>query len=73
MSLLIGTDFNDGIKGIGSKTALKLAKKGQLEEKIKVDKIVKNAKVFTSAARDFHATAFAVKDGKFVYVGDEEG
>ena len=35
MSLLIGTDFNDGIKGIGSKTALKLAKKGQLEEKIK--------------------------------------
>ena len=35
MSLLIGTDFNDGIKGIGSKTALKLAKKGQLEEKIR--------------------------------------
>lgn len=40
---------------------------------MKVDKIVRNAKVFTSAARDFHASAFAVKDGKFVYVGDEEG
>ena len=40
---------------------------------MKVDRIVKNAKVFTSAAKDFHATAFAVKDGKFVYVGDEAG
>ena len=40
---------------------------------MKVDKIIRNANVFTSAARDFHATAFAVKDGKFVYVGDEEG
>ena len=40
---------------------------------VKVDRIVKNAKVFTSAARDYHASAFAVKDGKFVYVGDEEG
>ena len=40
---------------------------------MKVDKIIRNAKVFTSAARDFHASAFAVKDGKFVYVGDEEG
>ena len=40
---------------------------------MKVDKIIKNAKVFTSAARDFHACAFAVKDGKFVYVGDESG
>lgn len=33
MSILIGTDFNAGIKGIGSKTALKLIKKhGSLEE-----------------------------------------
>ena len=40
---------------------------------MKVDKIVKNAKVFTSAAVNYHASAFAVKDGKFVYVGDEEG
>ena len=40
---------------------------------MKVDKIIRNAKVFTSAARNFHASAFAVKDGKFVYVGDEEG
>ena len=40
---------------------------------MKVDKIVKNANVFTSAAVNYHANAFAVKDGKFVYVGDEEG
>ena len=29
---------------------------------MKADKIIRNANVFTSAARDFHATAFAVKD-----------
>ena len=40
---------------------------------MKVDKIVKNANIFTSAAVNFHASAFAVKDGKFVYVGDEKG
>ena len=40
---------------------------------MKVDKIIKNASIFTSAAVNFHASAFAVKDGKFVYVGDEEG
>ena len=32
MSLLVGTDFNEGIKGIGPKTALKLIKEhGTLE------------------------------------------
>ena len=40
---------------------------------MKVDKIIKNAKIFTSAAVNYHASAFAVKDGKFVYVGDEKG
>ena len=40
---------------------------------MKVDKIIKNANVFTSAAVNYHASAFAVKDGKFVYVGDEAG
>ena len=40
---------------------------------MKVDKIVKNAKVFTSDVKNPNASAFAVKDGKFVYVGDEEG
>jgi len=34
MGILIGTDFCDGMKGIGAKTALKLAHKGQLKEKI---------------------------------------
>ena len=34
MGILIGTDFCDGLKGVGAKTALKLAKKGQLEEKM---------------------------------------
>lgn len=34
MGILIGTDFCDGLKGVGAKTALKLAHKGQLKEKI---------------------------------------
>ena len=34
--------------------------------KMKVDKIVKNAKVYTSDKKNLHATSFAVKDGKFV-------
>ena len=40
---------------------------------MKVDQIVKNAKIFTSDENNLHATALAVKDGKFVYVGDDEG
>ena len=40
---------------------------------MKVDKIIKNAKVFTSDKKNLNASAFAVKDGKFVYVGDEAG
>ena len=34
IGILIGTDFSEGLKGVGAKTALKLAHKGQLEEKI---------------------------------------
>ena len=34
MGILIGTDFSQGLKGVGAKTALKLAHKGQLKEKI---------------------------------------
>lgn len=34
MGILIGTDFCDGLKGVGAKTALKLAHKEQLKEKI---------------------------------------
>ena len=40
---------------------------------MKVDLIIKNAKVFTSDKKNLNATAFAVKDGKFIYVGDENG
>ena len=40
---------------------------------IKVDKIIKNAKIFTSDKDKLNATALAVKDGKFVYVGDDAG
>ena len=40
---------------------------------MRVDKIIKNAKVFTSDVKQLNASAFAVKDGKFVYVGDEAG
>ena len=34
MGILIGTDFSQGMKGIGAKTALKLAHNGKLKEKI---------------------------------------
>ena len=40
---------------------------------MKADYIVKNASVFTSDSKNPSAKAFAVKDGKFVYVGDEAG
>ena len=34
MGILIGTDFCEGMKGIGAKTALKLARSGKLNEKL---------------------------------------
>lgn len=40
---------------------------------MKADKIIKNAKIFTSAKNKLNATALAVKDGKFIYVGDDAG
>ena len=35
--------------------------------KMKVDKIIKNAKIFTSDKDNILASALVVKDGKFVY------
>ena len=40
---------------------------------MKVDKIIKNAKIFTSNKDNLLAGALAIKDGKYVYVGDEAG
>ncbi|MBR1857316.1 MAG: amidohydrolase family protein [Oribacterium sp.] len=40
---------------------------------MKADKIIKNAKIFTSDKANPQASALVVKDGKFVYVGDETG
>ncbi len=40
---------------------------------MKADKIIKNAKIFTADNANPQATALVVKDGKFVYVGDESG
>ncbi len=40
---------------------------------MKADKIIKNAKIYTSDKKNPKATALVVKDGKFVYVGDEAG
>lgn len=40
---------------------------------MKADMIIRNAKIFTSNQDDPQATALVVKDGKFVYVGDEAG
>ena len=42
-------------------------------DKMKADKIIKNAKIFTADKDNPLATALAVKEGKFVYVGDEAG
>ena len=40
---------------------------------MKADMIIKNAKIFTSDKEMPQATSLAVKDGKFIYVGDEAG
>ncbi|MBQ7488514.1 MAG: amidohydrolase family protein [Clostridia bacterium] len=40
---------------------------------MKADQIIRNAKIFTSDLNHPMATALAVKDGKFVYVGDDAG
>ena len=40
---------------------------------MKADQIIKNAKIFTADSTNPKAAALAVKDGKFVYVGDEDG
>ena len=40
---------------------------------MKADKIIKNAKIFTSDKANPQAAVLVVKDGKFVYVGDEAG
>jgi len=40
---------------------------------MKADKIIRNAKIFTSDKANPQAAALVVKDGKFVYVGDEAG
>ena len=40
---------------------------------MKADQIFKNAKIFTADKDHPQAAALAVKDGKFIYVGDEAG
>ena len=40
---------------------------------MKADRIFKNAKIFTADRENPQATALAVKNGKFIFVGDEEG
>ena len=40
---------------------------------MKADRIIKNAKIYTADKDHPMATALVVKDGKFVYVGDEAG
>lgn len=40
---------------------------------MKVDQIIKNAKIFTADKDNPEATALVVKDGTLSYVGDEAG
>jgi flap endonuclease-1 len=37
IALLVGTDFNDGVYGIGAKKALKIVKKGEFEMTLRKD------------------------------------
>ena len=46
---------------------------GEKRTDMKADQILKNAKIYTANQDNLFASAFAVKDGKFVYVGAEEG
>ncbi|MBN1270635.1 MAG: amidohydrolase, partial [Candidatus Aminicenantes bacterium] len=39
----------------------------------KADKVYINGNVYTVDKKFSKVTAFAVKDGKFIYVGDDEG
>ena len=43
------------------------------EINMKADRIIKNAKIFTSNRNNPLASVLVVKDGKFAYVGDEAG
>jgi len=43
------------------------------ESIMKADRIIKNAKIFTADKEKPLASALAVKDGRFIYVGDEDG
>ena len=40
---------------------------------MKADQIIKNARIFTADKKNPQATALAVKDGKFIYVGNDAG
>ena len=40
---------------------------------MKADMLIRNAKIFTADHTNPQASALAVKDGKFIYVGDESG
>lgn len=73
LSILIGTDFNNGIKGIGPKTALKLMKKHSRLEGLPV-KIKESLPDHFQAIRDFYLNPpitddYSLKQG----VLDEDG
>ena len=40
---------------------------------MKADRIIRNAEIFTADMDHPRASALVIKDGKFVYVGDEAG
>jgi len=75
IAILVGTDFNRGIKGIGPKTALKLVKKyGSIEEVREAEDIgglenvyeVREIFLNPSVARDYSIKWRAVDEGKVV-------
>ena len=57
----------------GCRLTGKGAETGKNTMHMKADRIIRNANIFTADSRKPRATALAVKDGKFIYVGDGSG
>ena len=59
-------------EGLRADNGARVFSRGKVKE-MKADLIIKNAKIFTADSDNPEASAMVVKDGRFVYVGDESG
>ena len=65
-AILIGTDFNSGIKGVGPKTALKVVRENRFEEYL--DKVPRYKEVKNIFKNPVPVSDYNIKEGKI----DEE-